>query len=507
MSEKTIKMGIESLSLAELLEKIAIKKKKASERQRKFREEQKVKNPNYYKDRAEYQKKLRNKEKEILEEKVKIEKANVIIDPVIKTKAAKETVKSVIIPKDDKEVINDIEADINVQVPANITIGTVELEVEHYNGIVLLKMSYFKIINYDITKKPYWQKGIYNTEEELKKAKALSQTVIKNHITKLTVINEEYYKKAIDDKVKELYVKILEGNSITEEELKYLKENENYFKEPDTFLKSIKLFAKEFIKNPRKKGCVDTKPSLNTFINYLKPITNILSRVEKDEDIRKNYTMISNIISNLDSIYIKFRKKNIMTVDKNGNEKVIDYGDVDKTKELMDTNEALTIEEKALAACYLLFPTRRIEDYQHLKLANDINETKDMNNNYLVVDAKKIKWFVFNKHKTAKDYNSQIYNIEENKDLEQYLKPHILNISDNAYIFLKRNKKIYNESEMSLKLKKIFTKIFKIELTLDNIRSSAENYNNTKGRTVEQREQFSLMMGHSLLTGMNYQKI
>lgn len=494
MSEKTIKMGIESLSLAELLEKIAIKKKKASERQRKFREEQKVKNPNYYKDRAEYQKKLRNKEKEILEEKVKIEK--VIIDP----NGAKETVKPVIIPKDDKEVINDVDVQ-------NVPIGTTELEVEHYNGIVLLKMSYFKIINYDITKKPYWQKGIYNTEEELKKAKALSQTVIKNHITKITVINEEYYKKAIDDKVKELYVKILEGNSITEEELKYLKENDNYFKEPDTFLKSIKLFAKEFIKNPRKKGCVDTKPSLNTFINYLKPITNILSRVEKDEDIRKNYTMISNIISNLDSIYIKFRKKNIMTIDKNGNKKVIDYGDVDKTKELMDTNEALTIEEKALAACYLLFPTRRIEDYQHLKLANDINETKDTNNNYLVVDAKNIKWFVFNKHKTAKDYNSQIYNIEDNKSLEQYLKPHILNISDNAYIFVKANKKIYNESEMSLKLKKIFTKIFKIELTLDNIRSSAENYNNTKGRTVEQREQFSLMMGHSLLTGMNYQKI
>jgi hypothetical protein len=494
MSEKTIKMGIESLSLAELLEKIAIKKKKASERQRKFREEQKVKNPNYYKDRAEYQKKLRNKEKEILEEKVKIEK--VIIDP----NGAKETVKPVIIPKDDKEVINDVDVQ-------NVPIGTVELEIEHYNGIVLLKMSYFKIIKYDITKKPYWQKGIYNTEEELKKAKALSQTVIKNHITKITVINEEYYKKAIDDKVKELYVKILEGNSITEEELKYLKENDNYFKEPDTFLKSIKLFAKEFIKNPRKKGCVDTKPSLNTFINYLKPITNILSRVEKDEDIRKNYTMISNIISNLDSIYIKFRKKNIMTIDKNGNKKVIDYGDVDKTKELMDTNEALTIEEKALAACYLLFPTRRIEDYQHLKLANDINETKDTNNNYLVVDAKNIKWFVFNKHKTAKDYNSQIYNIEDNKSLEQYLKPHILNISDNAYIFLKGNKKIYNESEMSLKLKKIFTKIFKIELTLDNIRSSAENYNNTKGRTVEQREQFSLMMGHSLLTGMNYQKI
>jgi hypothetical protein len=63
--EKPIKMGIETLTTEELMEKLAIKKKKASERQRKFREEQKVKNPNYYKERAEYQKNLRNKEKEI----------------------------------------------------------------------------------------------------------------------------------------------------------------------------------------------------------------------------------------------------------------------------------------------------------------------------------------------------------------------------------------------------------------------------------------------------------
>ena len=63
--EKSIKMGIESLTTEELMEKLAIKKKKANERQRKFREEQKVKNPNYYKERAEYQKALRNKEKDI----------------------------------------------------------------------------------------------------------------------------------------------------------------------------------------------------------------------------------------------------------------------------------------------------------------------------------------------------------------------------------------------------------------------------------------------------------
>lgn len=62
--KKPIKMAIESLTVEELMQKLEIKKQKANERQRKFREEQKVKNPNYYKERAEYQKAMRTKEKE-----------------------------------------------------------------------------------------------------------------------------------------------------------------------------------------------------------------------------------------------------------------------------------------------------------------------------------------------------------------------------------------------------------------------------------------------------------
>ena len=44
--------------------------------------------------------------------------------------------------------------------------------------------------------------------------------------------------------------------------------------------------------------------------------------------------------------------------------------------------------------------------------------------------------------------------------------------------------------------------------SLDNIRSASETFNNnTPGRTMHQREKFSLMMGHALTTGMGYSGI
>lgn len=134
----------------------------------------------------------------------------------------------------------------------------------------------------------------------------------------------------------------------------------------------------------------------------------------------------------------------------------------------------------------------------------DINKTKY---NYLVVDDdNNIKCFVFNKYKTLKTYKNQMYNLEEYNDLEEYLKPHIVNIKENEIILKTAiTNKMYDQSNFSTKIKKIFTSIFKTELSLDNIRSAAETYNNnTPGRTMYQREQFSLMMGHSLSTGMGY---
>jgi hypothetical protein len=521
MEKKPIKMAIESLTPEELKQKLEIKRRKANERQRKFRADQKAKNPDYLKEKAEYQKELRIKEKEIYGIISKVEQVKINIQNDIQTQGAKETKKPTAladteiteepVAKETKKLIVDTEITEEPDIPKvpDVPENTInpELYVKYDNGMILLDMTYFKDINYNIIKNPYWQKATYNTEEELIEAKALSETRIKTHITKLSVIYNEYFDIPFDPKIKDYTVKILQGHRLSKAELKYIKTNDDFFADTDNFLKHIKYFAKQFIVNPRKKGCNDAKPSLNTFNDYLKHLTNILSRVEYDEDVKNNYNILSNIVSHFENIYKCFKKHNIITTDENGNDKTIDYGNYEKTKELMDTNETLTVEEKALAACYLLFPTRRVEEYQHLKLSKDINKTKDLKHNYLVVDEdNNIKSFVFNKYKTYKTYKSQTYNLDEYNDLKTYLNPHILTVNENDYIFkTAKTNKMYDQSNFSSKLKKIFTSIFKISLTLDNVRSASETYNNnTPGRTLHQREQFSLMMGHALSTGMGY---
>jgi hypothetical protein len=510
MEKKPIKMAIESLTPEELKQKLEIKKRKANERQRKFRADQKAKNPDYLKEKAEYQKDLRDKEKEIFGIISKTEQVKINIQNDINNQGAKET-KKTIVPVDneitEEETIKPEEHN-EPNEPENAI--NPELYVKYDNGMILLDMTYFKDINYNIIKKPYWQKAIYNTEEELIEAKSLPEPRIKTHITKLAVIYNEYFDIPFDEKIKDYTVKILQGHRLSKTELNYIKTNDDFFTDTDNFLKHIKHLAKQFIENPRKKGCNDAKPSLNTFNDYLKHLTNILSRVEYDEDVKTNYNILSNVVSHFEYIYKCFKKHNILTTDEKGNDKTIDYGNMEKTKELMDVPETLTVEEKALAACYLLFPTRRVEEYQHLKLSKDINKTKDIKHNYLVVDDdNNIKYFVFNKYKTYKTYKTQTYDLEEYNDLKQYLRPHILTVNENDYIFKTgKTNKMYDQSNFSTKLKKIFTKIFKISLTLDNIRSASETFNNnTPGRTMHQREKFSLMMGHALTTGMGYSGI
>ena len=188
MEKKPIKMAIESLTPEELKQKLEIKKRKANERQRKFRADQKAKNPDYLKEKAEYQKDLRDKEKEIFGIISKTEQVKINIQNDINNQGAKET-KKTIVPVDneitEEETIKPEEHN-EPNEPENAI--NPELYVKYDNGMILLDMTYFKDINYNIIKKPYWQKAIYNTEEELIEAKSLPEPRIKTHITKLAVI-------------------------------------------------------------------------------------------------------------------------------------------------------------------------------------------------------------------------------------------------------------------------------------------------------------------------------
>lgn len=156
----------------------------------------------------------------------------------------------------------------------------------------------------------------------------------------------------------------------------------------------------KYIKNSR-----GDRPSFNTFISYLKPIVNVLSRIDHI-DIINNYRIAINMMNYLNNITLSYKKQNIMNIDALGDIKKVEYGNKHYIKESIN-NCTLKNEERALAACYLFFPTRRIEDYQYMKMTNIIENVTDTENNYFVVDdGNKIKTFVFNKYKTSKTYNT-----------------------------------------------------------------------------------------------------
>lgn len=473
------------MSDIEKAEKLLNQRKTGAERAAKHRAKMIATDPDFLKKKAEYAKKQRSKfmaTPEIIavvndikkvENDKQIKKGNKIPKEYVKPSAPK-ILKETIEPKKQQELIQN---------------------KMHYDekGVLLLNMTYFKDIDYSPVPIPLWKKT---------NNKALTVNVIKDHLQKINIIYKEYFKIGYDDEVNNILIKVLKGDNLEAKDLLYLKYNDDFFASSE-FKKHIEFFAIKFIESPRT-----IRPSLNTFISYLKPIVNVLSRIETAE-IYKNYITASNILKHLSNVSVSFKKENIMKTDDNDNKKTIDYGNKENLKESIDKS-ALTVEEKALSALYLFLPPRRLEDYRNMIYKNTYDPAFmcRKEHNYLN-NHDGISSIVFNKHKTDKTYKDQMYNITENNDLNKYLKPHTDTLKDGDYLFkIKKGNRPIDQANFSKKAKRIFTKIFKINLTVDDIRSSAESWNiNTPGRTMNEQEAFSLKMGHSLVMGLSYVKI
>ena len=469
------------------INKILRKRELGAVRARNFRANQLLNNPDFLNKKAQYAKDQRLKEKQLLE-------ANVEKVKELKTIRAKQEQKGNKIPTSNIPIIKPQKPVIIPKQPIKKETKISDKEGIYYDetGMILLSMSYFQNIDYSISRIPKW------TKDDNKK---LTDSVIKESIQKLKIIYEEYFEIPFTPELNDIIIKILKGDIIAQTDIMYLKYHDDFLASPD-FKNHMEFLARKYTENPRSG-----KPSLNTFITYINPIVNVISRIDHI-DFKKNYETVSNIMTHLKNIYTTFKKHNIMKIDQNGNKKKIDYGNTEYIKKSIDKTD-LTTENKALAALYLLFPTRRIKDYQLMKKTTDINDTTDLNNNYLLVDTdNNIISFTFNNHKTYKTYKTQVYDITEYKDLNSYLKPHIDKKNNGDYLFSVKDNKPLVESSFSHRLKKLFTKIFTITLTLDDVRACSESYNmNTPGRTTNQKEQYSIMMGHSLETGMSYPTI
>ena len=120
-----------------------------------------------------------------------------------------------------------------------------------------------------------------------------------------------------------------------------------------------------------------------------------------------------------------------------------------------------TFEARALTAVYTLFAPRRTQDYSLMKVIRKkkVNESAieklNKDYNYLILDKK--NWpvqFIFNKYKTQKYFNQQIFNLtkKENGELMSILSAYIKDddIHNNEFLFRKVGSlKPYTASEFS----------------------------------------------------------
>ena len=174
---------------------------------------------------------------------------------------------------------------------------------------------------------------------------------------------------------------------------------------------------------------------------------------------------------------------------KNNLEKIPDWDYIIKTRDnLTDPRKRLILN------LYTMVAPRRIKDYQLMKIAYKMTDTKDDNFNYYVV-SKKI--FIFNKYKTEDAFKQQIIKCppELSKFINGYIK---YNNLANGSLLLGIN----NRLQLNYILKKV------IGCSVDGLRHSYINnqYKQFNIPSSEFMEKLATDMGHSLQTHLRYRK-
>lgn len=241
--------------------------------------------------------------------------------------------------------------------------------------------------------------------------------------------------------------KDLSKSSIDSYKAKLKKLNNNNIVKNLNFLNNI-----ENIKSIIK----DYKP--NTQRNYIIAIASILkcslntTKTKKAENLYKEYSAI------LDEYNKNLKDQTDMTDAENTNWIKKDELEniYNELKEKYKDNKQ-AYQNYLLLSLYYLQAPRRNKDYQYLKISTKYNDTLPIEFNYL--DMKKKK-FIFNNYKTAKKYNRQEVDINEEllQIITAYIKAFKLKDGDHLLIDLKTNEPYKNTNSITLLLNRIFKK-------------------------------------------------
>lgn len=272
------------------------------------------------------------------------------------------------------------------------------------------------------------------------------------------------------------------------------KDDETYIICNLSYLKGSKLI--DFIQFMKRKY-----DNPNTLKGYLNPFVVISSYIDYFKD---TYQVLSRIIIGLNKIYEDKRDDN--EIAKEDSLKLIDYSP-DKIVTII--NSINDINDKLMFALYTLIPPRRLE-YASV-IITDNKDIDSLNNaNYLIIDHKNIKktTFVFHEYKTKKAFDKQILTELPNNLLTilySYLTFHKKSVGDN--LFLNNKGGPLKNNSFGDRITKLFTKVYKIHITLRYIRMSYSTYMNSLGLTNNQIKKRADIMAHSVKTNSRYKKI
>ena len=196
----------------------------------------------------------------------------------------------------------------------------------------------------------------------------------------------------------------------------------------------------------------------NTQRNYFIAIASILKCYLTNNKTKKIETLYNEYSKILDNYNNELRDQTSMSDAENKN--WINKDELDKVYNDLKSNHKNnkeTFQNYLLLSLYYLQAPRRSKDFSLLKISTKYNDMLSNEFNYL--DMKKKK-FIFNNYKTAKKYNKQ--EVDINDELYQILLSYIKfnKLKDGDYLLnnIKTNEPYTNTNSITLLLNRIFKK-------------------------------------------------
>jgi len=357
-------------------------------------------------------------------------------------------------------------------------------------------------------KLPTWKKkvlesGAVKGTAEYKGIRGFSDEQLKKDLPEINIILKRVIQRKLNDVEIQLITKIYNAEDLSNAEIETLFSESN-----------LSLFRKANIQKTVDKLFADGLKA-NTIKTKLRPVQNIMSRIE-NEEYEDVFQMLASITSGVHIKYVESRDKNEVQEKDVMKARALSTWSLDKDK-IKDQKElindsGLDIEEQAIASLYYLMPPRRLE-YATMKISNETDTSilENSSSNYLILKDNKPYQFVFGDFKTnekgglvkEKLLGTQIFMVNANVKpyLQKLIKEKNLQIGDNLFAD-------NSEARLGTKLQDINFKIFNIKgIGVMMIRQAGATYNQFGKRSNEVKKQFAKEMSHDNTTNTQYAKI